>query len=102
MPMKSRPLPPRESWLHRSATPCIHATCYFLLLLYGHELVLSHYGKDINGIREYGTAEEIWAQGVRVRTTEKKKHEELNDLYCSQNIPGVIRSWYLTLMDHVA
>ena len=29
-------------------------------------------------------------------------HEELHDLYCSSNIPGVIRSRYLTLMDHVA
>jgi hypothetical protein len=36
------------------------------------KLGLSHYGKDINSIREYGTAEEIWAQGGRVRTTEKK------------------------------
>jgi hypothetical protein len=35
------------------------------------KLGLSHYGKDINSIREYGTAEEIWAQGGRVRTTEK-------------------------------
>jgi len=38
----------------------------------GMKLGLSHYGKDINSVGEHGTAEEIWAPGGRVRTTEKK------------------------------
>jgi len=49
-------------------------TCHMLLFYFfcmGMKLGLSHYGKDINNVREYGTAEEIWAQGGRVRTTEK-------------------------------
>jgi hypothetical protein len=36
------------------------------------KLGLSHYEKDINSIREYGIVEEIWAQGGRVRTIERR------------------------------
>jgi len=45
----------------------------------GMKLGLSHYVTDINSIQKYGTAEDIWAQGGRVKTPKKKMHEELHE-----------------------
>ena len=77
-----------------------HATV--LHLLYGHEtwaLTLWEGHKQRRGTwncrRDLGPR---W----KSKDHRKKMHEELHDLYCSPNIPGVIRSRYVTLMDNVA